>query len=374
MIYLDSAATSLLKPKSVSVAVKRAIDSMASPGRGAHSAAMLAAETVYNCRLAAAELFDVAEPEQVVFTFNATHGLNIAIRSLAKEGSRVLVSGYEHNSVMRVLHEIKTNVTVAESSLFDASATVEAFRRHISDADLVVCNHVSNVFGYILPIDEIAKLCADAKVPLIIDASQSAGICDLSFGKLGARYIAMPGHKGLMGPQGTGILLCAEEGHPLLCGGTGSDSINAAMPQYLPDRLEAGTHNVAGIAGLLEGIRYVRSVTPERIGVYESKLCRMMAERLQKVDGMTVYSSKNNQAGVLSVTHESIEPEQLCALLGERGIAARCGLHCSPLAHKTVGTLKTGTLRLSFSPFLTKQEVMSASNTIERLTNSKKYQ
>ncbi len=374
MIYLDSAATSLLKPKSVSAAVKRAIDSMASPGRGAHSAAMLAAETVYNCRLAASELFDVPEPEQVVFTFNATHGLNIAIRSLAKEGSRVLVSGYEHNSVMRVLHEIKANIIVAASPLFDTAAAVEAFRSHISDAELVVCNHVSNVFGYILPIDEIAVLCADAKVPLIIDASQSAGICDLSFKKLGAKYIAMPGHKGLMGPQGTGILLCAEEGRPLLCGGTGSDSKNTEMPPYLPDRLEAGTHNVAGIAGLLEGIRYVTSMTPERIGRYESGLCRMMAVRLLNIDGMTVYSSKHNQAGVLSVTHDGIEPEQLCAALGERGIAARCGLHCSPLAHETVGTLDAGTLRLSFSPFLTKHEVMSAANTIERLTNSKKYQ
>lgn len=371
MIYLDSAATSLLKPPQVANAVKRAIGTMASPGRGAHSAAMLAADSVYDCRVAAAELFEVEQPEQVVFTSNATHGLNIAIKSLAKEGTRVLVSGYEHNSVIRPLREIGADVAVAESPLFDKKAAIEAFRRQIETAELVVCNHVSNVFGFILPIREIAALCSQNSVPLIIDASQSAGIEDISFKELGAHFIAMPGHKGLMGPQGTGILLCKGEAKPLMCGGTGSDSISEMMPEYLPDRLEAGTHNVAGIAGLAEGIKYVRRLGPERIGRCEKELCGIMAERLERVRGLTVYFSETDQAGVLSVRHESISAEELCAMLGKKGIAARCGLHCAPLAHRTVGTIKTGTLRLSFSPFLTKESVDHAAKTIESLINSK---
>ena len=170
MIYLDSAATSLLKPKSVSRAVARAIDTMASPGRGAHRAAMLAADTVFDCRSAVAELFDVPEPEQVVFTLNATHALNIAIRSLASRGSRVTVSGYEHNSVMRVLYDLDCDVSIAESPLFDEDAAVTAFRRLIPQSDLVICNHVSNVFGFILPIKRISEICAEYGVPLIKDA------------------------------------------------------------------------------------------------------------------------------------------------------------------------------------------------------------
>ena len=217
-------------------------------------------------------------------------------------------------------------------------------------------------------------MCAEYGVPLIIDASQSAGITKISSTELGAQYIAMPGHKGLLGPQGTGVLLCGDVGRPLLCGGTGSDSINEKMPDYLPDRLEGGTHNVAGIAGLREGIRYIKSMGEERICGYETMLCGIMGDRLSEVEGLTVYRSNRSQAGVLSVRHERIDPEALCGMLGEHGIAARCGLHCAPLAHRTVGTLDTGTLRLSFSPFLSKANVIEAANTIARLINSKIHQ
>ena len=192
MIYLDSAATSLLKPKSVSIAMQNAMRSMASPGRGSHSAAMLAADKVYECRELACKLFDFSDPERVVFTMNASHALNIAICSLVKSGSKVVVSGYEHNSVTRTLQGIGADVIVAESELFDAEGTVDAFRKVISYADVVVCNHVSNVFGFILPVYEIAGLCREHNVPLIVDASQSAGILELDMERLGADFMAMP--------------------------------------------------------------------------------------------------------------------------------------------------------------------------------------
>ena len=229
MIYLDNAATTLPKPLSVERAVCRAMQSMASPGRGAHPPAMRAAETLFQCRCAAAELFHVSEPERVVFTMNATHALNIAIRSKVRRGTRVLISGFEHNSVTRPLAELGAEIRVAGRRLFDRENTLREFGREIPGAELVVCTHVSNVFGYILPIDEIAEMCRKNKVPLIIDASQSAGVLDLDFQCLGAAFAAMPGHKALLGPQGTGILLCGEEGLPLMQGGSGSDSI----PQHL---------------------------------------------------------------------------------------------------------------------------------------------
>ena len=370
MIYLDSAATSLLKPKSVAIAVSRAINNMASPGRGTYKAAMRAADTVFECRELACKLFDVNEPERVVFTQNATHALNIAIKSLASKSSTVLISGYEHNSVTRALHEIGCKVIVAESELFDAESAVDAFSRSIAKADLVVCNHISNVFGFILPIEEIAELCRCNGVPLIIDASQSAGICNISFNKLGADFIAMPGHKGLMGPQGTGILLCGDKTKPILFGGTGSNSIEQTMPIDLPDRLEAGTHNVAGIAGLAEGIKFVLSIGPEQIGAYEIKLRKLMQTKLERCSGIEVFAGEK-QSGVLSVRPNSLDSEALCAALGNAGIAARCGLHCSPLAHKTAGTINTGTLRFSMSPFNNEAQILRTCRTMKSIIRNK---
>ena len=194
MIYLDSAATSLLKPPSVARATAMAMRTMASPGRGGHSAAMRAADTVFTCREAAAELFHVPEPERVVFTMNATHALNIAIHSLVSPGDPVVISGYEHNSVTRPLHTLGAQVRVAESPLFEPEAAVSAFRRALPGAKAVVCTMVSNVFGYLLPVQEIAELCAAAGVPLIVEASQAAGCVAFDAAALGAAFVAMPGH------------------------------------------------------------------------------------------------------------------------------------------------------------------------------------
>ena len=256
MIYLDSAATTFQKPLSVSYAMQRAMRTMSSPGRGGYAAARAAEETAFRCRSLAAELFGVPSPEQVVFTSNATHALNIAIRSLVPEGGRVAVSGYEHNAVTRPLHALGARIKVAASPLFDRAALLCAFENSISpELDAVVCTHVSNVFGFVLPIEEIAALCRAEGVPLIVDASQSAGILPFELDTLGAAFIAMPGHKGLYGPQGTGLLLCAHDAAPLLYGGTGSASLEQTMPDFLPDQLEAGTHNMPGIAGLEAGLR-----------------------------------------------------------------------------------------------------------------------
>ena len=360
MIYLDSAATTLQKPASVAAASAWAVNHLASPGRGGHRPAMAASEKAFACREAAARLFHVEDPEKVVFTFNATHGLNIAIKTLARPGSRVVISGYEHNAVTRPLHALKADLRVARGRLFDRQAVLEDFRRELDrGVDLAVCTHVSNVFGFILPVGDIAALCRERKVPLIIDASQSSGILPIDFEALEAAFIAMPGHKGLYGPQGTGLLLCGADPVPLLEGGTGSESRRQSMPEFLPDRLEAGTHNIAGIAGLLEGLRFLERRGVADIAAHETDLIRRMGEGLAAIPGVEPFrtSSPEVQAGVLSFRVAGRDCEELGDALGSRGIALRAGLHCAPLAHETAGTLETGTLRASVSAFNTRREI-----------------
>ena len=358
MIYFDSGATTLEKPRAVRCAMARAVNTMSSPGRGSHQATQLAEETDYACRAAAAKLFGVEDESNVVFTSNATHGLNIAIHTLVQPGSRVVISGYEHNAVTRPLHAIpNVEIAVADGPLFDPAAMLAQFRQALAQpADAVICTHVSNVFGYVLPVSDIAALCREKGVPFVLDASQSAGMLPVDMKALGASFIAMPGHKGLYGPQGTGLLLCGCEPAPLLRGGTGSQSLLQEMPAELPDRLEAGTHNMPGIAGLLEGLRFVQRQGVARIADYEGELGRYAAQRLADIPGVEVFSGPE-QTGVVSFRVSGWDCEELGEALASRGIALRAGLHCAPLAHRTAGTLETGTVRFSPSVFNRRQEV-----------------
>lgn len=373
MIYLDSAATTFQKPPGVLQAMADAMASMSSPGRGGHPLAMRAAETAFQCRTELAELFHVEEPERVVLTMNATHGLNIAIKSLVPPGGRAVISGYEHNAVTRPLAALGANVSVADGRLFDAASVEEAFDALITPGtDAVICNHVSNVFGFVQPIEAVATICRRRGTPLLIDASQSAGVLPLDLERLGAAYVAMPGHKGLYGPQGTGVLLCGRDAtpHPLLEGGTGSLSLAQDMPDFLPDRLESGTHNMPGIAGLLAGVRFVRRQRTERILAHERVLTRRAAARLAALPEVEVFAAPEDagQAGVLSFRVAGRDPETIGEALAERGIAVRAGLHCAPLAHRTADTLDTGTVRVSFSAFNTAQEVETLASALRELT------
>lgn len=352
MIYLDSAATTLEKPASVSRAILNALHNCASPGRGNHLASKRAGETVYRCRELAAELFDVPNPEQVVLTSNATHGLNIAIRTLVVPGSVVLISGYEHNAVTRTLNGIPDiEIRIATGKMFDEQDCYQKFENALTDdIDVVICNHVSNVFGFIQPLERIANLCSIRRTPLIVDASQSAGTLPISMKKLDAAFVAMPGHKGLYGPQGTGLLLCGVEPKPFLYGGTGSESLSQNMPQHLPDCAEAGTQNACGAAGLVAGIEFVSRIGVQRIFQHECFLRKALADKLKNIAGIELFTGPS-QSGLLSFVPTNLDCETLSEALGKRGIAVRAGLHCAPLAHKSGGTLDTGTVRVSFSAF-----------------------
>lgn len=345
MTYLDNGATSLRKPETVYRAVRCALENCANPGRGGYMAAMAAAKTVLRCREQAAELFH-CQPEQVIMTSNCTHGLNIAIETLVKPGARVVISGFEHNAVTRPLHARSAQITVAGRKLFDWTDTVESFENALrKGADVAVFTHVSNVFGYILPVYEMAELCKRYKVPFVVDAAQSAGMLSVNMEKLGADFIAMPGHKGLLGPQGTGLLLCGREPVSLLQGGTGSLSLQQEMPDFLPDMAEAGTLNVPGIAGLTAGMSYVKQQGPERLLVREQQEAKRCALALERA-GFHVFVGEH-QSGTLSFL-PNMDCEEAARILGENGIAVRAGLHCAPLAHESAGTLETGTVRVSF--------------------------
>ena len=345
MIYLDHGATSFPKPPAVAAAMGKAIRTCANPGRGGYPSAMEAAKVLYRCRTLAGALFS-CDPEQVVFTGSCTQGLNIAIGTLVKPGSRVVISGFEHNGVLRPLHALGAKITIAGRKLFDPADTLAEFEKALQNGvDCAVFTYVSNVFGYILPVEALSHLCRRYGVPFVIDAAQAAGSLPVSLRDLGADFIAMPGHKGLLGPQGTGLLLCNREPKPLIFGGTGSDSRNPEMPAFLPDRLEAGTANVPGIAGLGAGLAYLRRLGPEKIFAREREAARVCADGLQKF-GFTVFSGEN-QAGTVSFVPNT-DTEEFAQMLADRGIAVRAGLHCAPLAHESAGTLQTGTVRVSF--------------------------
>lgn len=343
MIYLDHGATSFPKPPAVCRAVGEAMEACANPGRGSHDAARAGAEVLFGCREVAGELFHIA-PENVVLTMNCTQGLNMALRTLVRPGDRVVISGFEHNAVTRPLYGLGARAAVAGRRLFDWEDTLRSFRRELGrGAKCAVFTHVSNVFGYILPVQEMARECRERGIPFIVDAAQSAGAVPIDFEALGADFVAMPGHKGLLGPMGTGLLLCGRKLRPLLMGGTGSESESQAMPDFLPDRGEAGTMNVPGFAGLAAGIRLVLEEGADAIGRREAALAVSAARELGRL-GYEVFSGPH-QLGTVSFRGQE-DCQTLCDRLP--GIALRAGLHCAPLAHRSAGTLSTGTVRVSF--------------------------
>lgn len=309
-------------------------------------------------------MFDCAA-DRVVFTSNCTHALNIAIRTLVKPGDRVVISGFEHNAVVRPLYALNARISVAGRKLFDPADTLQKFEKAIKEgANAAIFTHCSNVFGYVLPIAEMAKICKKYEIPFIIDCAQSAGVLPISMRELGADFLAMPGHKGLLGPQGTGLLLCGRTPSPLIFGGTGSLSTLYDMPEFLPDRGEAGTLNVPGIAGLSAGLSYIRKIGISRILYEERQAARSVGEFLRQ-KGFSVFMGEA-QTGTVSFLPR-VDCELAANVFDRYGIAVRGGLHCAPLAHESAGTLGTGTVRLSFGIDSTEKNVLTVKNILEKV-------
>lgn len=367
MIYLDNAATTWPKPPCVRTAMERALEVYgANPGRGGHKMSMASAREVYRCRETAADFFHAADETRVIFTANCTMSLNMAIRGILKNGGRAVISSLEHNAVLRPLHALSPMnpiYDVAQVIPGDDDATLEAFRACITRATkVIVCTHASNVFGVRLPIRRIGELAHRNGLLFVVDAAQSAGVCPIDMEKDNIDFLCVPGHKGLYGPMGTGMLICGTrfELPPLMQGGTGSQSLRPEQPDDLPDRLESGTLNVPGICGLQAGMAFVAARGVNAIAAQEMEHARLLYTRLKNCEGARLYTAPPTPAcavPLLSVNAKDRLSEETAAYLANQDIAVRAGLHCAPLAHKCFGTVEQGTVRMAPSVFTTRQDI-----------------
>ncbi len=370
-VYFDNSATTFPKPRIVCDSVCSAVNRLGgNPGRGGHSFSQRSAELVYSCREEAASFFS-ASPENVIFTQNCTHALNLAIKGVCKRGDRIVISSMEHNSVARPCYRLATegcDVQVAKVFPTDEE-TVASYARLITpETKCVVVTAASNVTGRVLPVREIARLCRSVGAVLIADCAQSAGVMPISLDD-GVNIICCAGHKGLYGPTGTGLLVSdGTRMDTVIEGGTGATSMELTQSPDNPERLESGTLNTVGIAGLLGGLRFVKEIGLHRIYTHESELCDMLIDGLKKLHECKVYRTGDRFAPIVSFNLEGIDPSALANALSEEGFALRGGLHCAPLAHITLGTAPQGSVRFSPSVFNKPWEVTALINTIKKIS------
>ena len=363
MINFDNSATSFPKPAAVKKALLSAVTCFGgNPGRSGHKLSIETAEAVYSARSTVADLFG-AEPDNTVFALNCTHALNMAIKGTASDGCHIIISSLEHNSVLRPVHALykqgKCTYSIAKVS-HDDNETLENFRELITpETQLIVCTLGSNVTGQILPYEKIAELCQSRGICFIADGAQACGVIPLKLSD-GINIICTAGHKALYGPCGTGLLITdgKYEISPLTEGGTGSLSMELDQPDFLPDKLEAGTINTVGAIALGAGAEFVQRLGTARIYEHENGLCEKLVSALERLTNVTVYrdSRVKRYLPVVSFNVDGMTANETAARLSDMGFALRGGLHCSGLAHTSLGTVPDGTVRFSPSVFNTEQE------------------
>jgi cysteine desulfurase family protein len=364
-IYCDQAATSFPKPRAVIEAISSfLINTSGSPGRSAHRYAIEAGRAVFEARETVADFFNCPSSEQVIFTANVTESLNLVLSGLLQPGDHVVTTSMEHNSVMRPLQYLKESgkVDFTVVSCYDQGRLApENIQKALRpETRLVVVNHASNVTGTILPIEAVGEIKGNAF--FLIDTAQSAGVIPIDMQKAKVDFLAFTGHKSLLGPTGIGGLCLSKDIrlNPLKRGGTGSRSESWVHPDFLPDRYESGTPNSVGIVGLDAGIRFIQEQGIERIRAHELQLIRQMMEGLSGIKGVKIYGPRaaDEKTGIVSLNIEGKSPSEVCLILDRKyGIMTRGGLHCAPIAHKTIGTFPNGTVRLSLGYFNTMEEV-----------------
>lgn len=375
MIYLDNAATTLHKPPQVMDAVVRAMTAMGNAARGAHGGALEAARTVYNTRVKLARLFGCPRPDHVIFTANSTEALNIAISGLIRPGDHVITTDCEHNSVLRPLYRLEEggaalDVVPADRLGRVAYEDLEALLR--PDTRAVVCTHASNLTGNVLDIARIGEMARRRGALLIVDASQTAGALPIDMEAMGIDVLCFTGHKGLMGPQGTGGL-CVRPGveiEPWKVGGSGVHSYDRRQPREYPTRLEAGTLNGHGIAGLSAALDFLQEVGLEAIEAKEHALMDRFYQAVSAMDGVTVYGdfSQARRSAIVALNIRDYDSAAVSDELSETyGIATRPGAHCAPRMHRALGTTDRGAVRFSFSWFNTQEEVDEAIRAVGQL-------
>lgn len=382
MVYLDNAATSFPKPPEVIEEVSRCMSEYCgNPGRGAHRLALAAAERIYDCRIALAELFSATAPENVIFTQNATAALNLAILSLARNRAHFICSDMEHNSVRRPLEYLKREHGCSYS-LFNSHASdqkrssVKICRSIVSlirpETVAVISTACPNVCSLRMPIKEIGELCRARSLQFIVDGAQGAGHFDINMKEMGITALALPGHKGLLGPQGSGALIVSDAfpTRPLLHGGSGSASLEPDMPLELPERLEAGTLATPSIVGLWAGIKALREIGIETVSAHEKMLYSKAARLLSEIPGTVIYSPMH-QGSVLSFNLIGMASDRVANLLSERDICVRGGFHCNPLAHRVLGSDLHGSVRASFSHLNNADDVYALASAVRDIVRLK---
>ncbi len=375
MIYLDNAATTLHKPESVIEAVCDALRTMGNSSRGTHEASLNTARTVFGTREKLAGFFGVSGPNNVIFTQNATEALNIAIRGLVPEGSHVITTECEHNSVLRPLYLLEREKGVELSFLkADPAGNIdpEEIETLIRDnTSLIVTTHASNLTGNMVDVKRIAEIARAHGIRYVVDASQTAGSKHIDLSETGIDAVCFTGHKGMMGPQGTGGLVLREDIgiRPFKVGGTGVQSYLRTQPEDLPVRLEAGTLNGHGIAGLGAAVDFIESTGREVIDERERSLMMRFYEGVRNIPGVKVYGDySGDRAAITALNVGDVDSGQISDILSfEYGIATRPGAHCAPLMHKALGTEAQGAVRFSFSYFNTEEEIDAAVNAVREI-------
>ncbi len=364
MIYLDNAATTYPKPQSVIKAVDDALKKSANPGRSGHSLSQNTAVSVYQVREKLKDMFSAPSVENVIFTLNCTHAINYVLKGLLKSGDRIVTSSFEHNAVMRPLEKLKkqgVHVDIAEAYPDDKEATVRSFSRLINtNTKLVICTAASNVIGLKMPIKEIGMMCKQFGTSFCVDAAQLAGICDINMKECNIDYLCIAAHKGLYAPMGTGVLITKDNRlETIIEGGTGTASIILDQPNDLPEMLESGTINVPGIIGIGAGIDFVKSKGFDKIYSHEMGLVKRLYKQLKSTPGVKLYTPEpdDNYAPVLSFNINGLNSVESASKLNSLGFATRAGLHCAPFAHKRIGTIESGTVRICPSVFTSSQDI-----------------
>lgn len=371
MIYFDNAATTLKKPQCVKDAVMNALDSMGNSGRGAYESSLCASRTIYEARVALADLFGAPNPNRVIFTSNATEALNTAIFGLFAEGDHIISTDLEHNSVLRPLYELKNRGCEVDFVPADCEGRIrladfESLRK--ANTKGVVVTHGSNLTGAVVDVAKIGAWAHENGLLLIVDASQTAGLVPINMGEMNIDVLCFTGHKGLMGPQGTGGICLSESVDicPLKMGGTGVLSYSETQPDRYPNHLEAGTLNAHGIAGLLTAVEYIKEVGIEKIYSTEHELYTRFVEGTAKIPGIKIYGGDFRHLPIVSLNISDIPSSEVSNILSEKyGVETRSGAHCAPRLHEALGTKEQGAVRFSFGFFNTIDEVDCAVKALE---------
>ncbi len=378
MIYFDNAATSFPKPRCVAEEQLRCMQIYGgNPGRGSHALALAAAEKIYECREELASFFGCNNPENVIFTMNATMALNTAIKGMLRRGDHVLISDMEHNAVFRPIYKLARDgfITYDVFETFPANPArtpqmicASILERLRPNTRMLICAHASNICSATLPLAEIGTLCRKKGILFVVDAAQSAGHLPIDMQKMQIDALCAPGHKGLWGPQGCGVLILGEGiiADTLIEGGSGYNSLEGSMPEEAPERYEAGTLPTPAIAGLLEGVHEVKRLGLDYIHFHECALTERLCERLSNIPKVKLYAP-HHRGGVLLFSLQDISADRVGAFLNERGFCVRTGFHCAALAHATLETPSSGAVRVSPSLFNTTAQIDALGDTVKEL-------